>query len=180
MLAAFRFKRLGCGHGHSNRVCASHVARASGDFSPLCRALWRRCVYQELLVPRPVAGDGVCAAHAPRECATWSLHWVRARSCSTRWGFAVGCSAARWPTPTNIGIGGLCRLGAGADPACAQALRERTLAVELDQTVYAFDATVINLSLTFYRGLIFACANRRSNCTRSWTCAADRSRRFSL
>jgi hypothetical protein len=45
------------------------------------------------------------------------------------------------------------------------------LGVDLDQSLYALDSTIIDLCLALFRGPGSGGARRRSRCTRCWTCA---------
>src|ERR1035438_912869 len=62
-----------CGHGHSDCVCTSGGLGPPRDLPSLRSTLSRGCLGQRLWMPRPMAGDGFCAAHLSREPARFGV-----------------------------------------------------------------------------------------------------------
>src|SRR5579871_585180 len=149
---AFGFKRPGVTHERGqDTVCASHGVRAVEDLRTHHRApQWRRrCAHLELR--RFVSGAGLRAIDVARVLARHRglpdsqsgqafSHGIEGRTCALD---AVGC----------IEPAGLARHHALAMRLIARARElyaKEPLGIDLDATVYALDATTIDLCLSLF------------------------------
>ena len=133
-------------------VFAQCVSRYSGKYAPLqVLALGSVAVHDV----RPIDVARELARHQPRVCA------VSAPSSITR-AFAAASRAPRWPMPTSVATAAsfedfALHLIGIARPLYAS----DSLAVQLEQTVYAIDASTIDLCLSLFAWAPAANATRR-------------------
>ena len=173
--------RISSGHGNSDRIHSSSFSRSPRDVSPMRRTLsWRR-LHQIFFVLRPVAGDGVCAAHGSRELARFGGGARSAPSVALPDGISrAGRAEHTGRCERTPRLAHLRRLGADTHSTGAQAVRQgafrsRTATDGLRARRHG-DRSVFE---PFSLGATFAPPKRQSNCTPCWICAAP-SRPLSL
>ena len=84
-----------------------------------------------------------------------------------------GRTAARWPRPMKVATGAFTPISPRDSLVRPGSFTRRTdLGVELDQTVYALDASTIDLCLSLFPWARFRRARVPSKCTPNWICAA--------
>ena len=147
-----------CANGE-RAVCAKQVRVLSKLIAHLPLSTFRRCVAkhrgrpqgQGLLVPGPVLRHGLCAAGPARVPGDIEVNLRAQANPAVPWAFVVRpFRATRWPTQTPHGHGRFYADFAQHLIAMARPLYAQSLGIDLDATVYAFDATTIDLCLSLH------------------------------
>src|SRR6266403_3039965 len=132
-------------------VCANHAAFAVDDVSPLRGALWRIVQGQEFFLPRPLSLHGFCSADLSRKFA-------RHRSVPAR---ASGQAVSHGPQEPGVAqyfgrcqreprLAHLRRLCPVAIAIARRLYAGESFGVDLKDTVYALDASTIDLCLSVF------------------------------
>ena len=139
---------------NTGKLVFAQVTRAfaADDVSPLRGALRRRAQGQKLFLSRSVSLHGVRPTDLSRELARHRSVPARAsRASSTTWASRAGCRAAPWPMPTRVRDWRIYADFAQSLIAIARRLyADEPFGVDLKETVYALDASTIDLCLSVF------------------------------
>src|ERR1700680_4667542 len=132
-------------------VRADYGASAADDVSPLCGALRGRAQSQIVLVPRSIPVHGLCAAYLSGEPAGHRSVFACSRYQAVSPGYPRQRSAQHLgQRECGARLAYLCDLGPVADRNRPPAVCRRTLWGRLKETVYALDASTIDLCLSVF------------------------------
>jgi len=131
-------------------IFTSHGLYAHSHISPLRRSLSRRPQCPKLYMPRPISLYGLCSIDIPGE----PPRYRSLSSCPTAEVVPHGHSRLSSKVKSRrrqrtAGLANICRPCPFIDCHGANTLQQRTI-IDLQQTVYALDATTIDLCLSMF------------------------------
>ena len=134
----------------------AHRLFTTAYLSQMCPTLSRRTIREEIPLSRSVSGDGICSTHLSRR----TPRYRSLPSCTTKQTLSYGNSnkgiqeyTGRCQRTTRLED--LRRLRPGTDQNCAASICKRRSWLDLDNTVYALDASTIDLCLSVFPWALF-------------------------
>src|SRR5437870_1610265 len=132
-------------------VCANHAAFAIDHVSPLCGALWRRAQGQEFFLPGSLSLHGFCSTDLSRKFARHRSVPACASGQAVPHGHQEpGVAQYSGRCQREPRLAHLRRLCPVAHRHCPSSLCRRSFGVDLNDTVYALDASTIDLCLSVF------------------------------